>query len=95
MTSVESCSVRNAWKRERPMIQGVQTVGIFFHNTSRIAEVRVLDVKPKSLLSTNHIGKRDIQALPVKCDKDCTWQGIVATIEEHRARCKLNAPKSA
>lgn len=36
------------------------------------------------------IGKRDIQALQVKCsnvDRQCTWEGTVATLEEHLFTC--------
>lgn len=43
-----------------------------------------------------HIGRRDIQALRVKCESDCDWEGTVATVEQHVEICmfaKVPCPK--
>ena len=37
-------------------------------------------------------GKREIKALPVKCDnveRQCTWVGTIGTLEEHVGTCKF------
>ena len=38
------------------------------------------------------VGKRNIRALPVKCDnveRGCEWEGTVGTLDEHVAVCKF------
>ena len=53
--------------------------------------------KPQELKPCNHIillpaGRRDIQALCVKCsnmEQDCKWEGTVGTLDKHLAECEF------
>ena len=71
----------------------VLTVELNRHNTSRIPKVRQLLLNlPQDHQYFFFAGKREIRALPVKCDnieRQCDWVGTVSTLEEHVAKCQF------
>ena len=71
----------------------VHTVELTRHNTSRIPRVRQLFLNlPQDHQYFFFAGKREIRALPVKCDnieRQCDWVGTVGTLEEHVAKCQF------
>ena len=80
----------------------VLTAGWNIHSTLKTPGVSILTVPITSSYTVSFflltlfvcisIGKRDIRALPVKCDnveRGCEWEGTVGTLDKHVAACKF------
>ena len=73
----------------------VLTVGWNNHSTFQTIEVSMMTFASSILILFFHtysIGKRDIRALPVKCDnvkRGCKMEGTLDTLEEHIAVCQF------
>ena len=73
----------------------VLTAGWNNHSTFQTIEVNMMTFSSSILILFFHtcfLGKRDIRALPVKCDnveRGCEEEGTLGTLEEHMAVCQF------
>ena len=102
MRSVVGYSVESAYRnmewtslvliagQSRPITSKTTGVSIYIVPLPGVFSCYISDnVLPTMCVS---VGKRDIRALPVKCDnveRGCEWEGTVGTLDEHVAVCKF------